>query len=100
MVERDLAEGVHENIAGKLEYFTTAHFHRPEELESEVSVAGFSVLEVLGLEGPGWLLENFEQRWHDSRRREDLLRIARALEAEPSIRGLSAHILAVARRPG
>jgi hypothetical protein len=98
IVERDLAEGFHENLTGKLEYFTTAHFHRPEELEAEVTAADFAFLEVVGLEGPGWLFENFEERWTDGRRREDLLRIARALEGERSVRGLSAHLLAVARR--
>lgn len=99
IVERDLATGVHENVTGKVEYFTTAQFHRPEELEGEITAADFSLLQVVGLEGPGWLFENFEQRWRDSRCREDILRIARALEAERAIRGISAHLLAVARRP-
>lgn len=99
IVERDLATGVHENVTGKVEYFTTAQFHRPEELEEEVTAADFSLLQVVGLEGPGWLFEDFEQRWRDARRREDLLRVARALEAERAIRGVSAHLLAVARRP-
>jgi SAM-dependent methyltransferase len=99
IVQRDLAEGIHENVTGKLEYFTTAQFHRPEELVEEVTAAGFSILETVGLEGPGWLFADFEQRWGDPRRREDLLRIARALESEPSIRGVSAHLLAIAERP-
>jgi hypothetical protein len=34
----------------------------------------------------------------DPRRREDLLRIARALESEPSIQVMSAHLLSGARR--
>lgn len=99
IVERDLATGVHENVTGRLEYFTTAQFHRPEELEQEVAAAGFSVLQVVGLEGPGWLFENFEERWRDARRREDILRVARALETEPSVQGISGHLLAVAQRP-
>jgi ubiquinone/menaquinone biosynthesis C-methylase UbiE len=99
IVERDLATGIHENATGNIEYFTTARFHRPEELEDELTAAEFSVLQVVGLEGPGWLFENFAQRWSNPRCREDLLRIARALEAERSIRGVSAHLLAVARRP-
>src|SRR5215472_1771918 len=93
IVDRDLAEGVHVNVTGKLEYFTTAQFHRPEELEAEIAAAGFSILQTVGVEGPGWLFADFEQRWSDSRRQEDLLRIARALESEASIRGVSAHLL-------
>jgi SAM-dependent methyltransferase len=98
IVRRDLTDGVHENRTGKLEFFTTAKFHRPEELAAELAATGFSVLSVVGLEGPGWLFPDFEDRWRDPRRRQDLLRIARALESEPSIQAVSAHILAVARR--
>jgi len=99
IVERDLATGIHENRTGRLEYFTTSQFHRPEELEQEVVAASFSILEIVGLEGPGWLFADFDERWRDPRCREDLVRIARALEAEPSVRAISAHLLAVARRP-
>jgi ubiquinone/menaquinone biosynthesis C-methylase UbiE len=98
IVQRDLADGVHKNMTGKLNHFTTAKFHRPEELASEVTAAGFSLTSVIGIEGPGWLFADFDERWRDSRRREDLLRTARALEAEPSIQAVSAHLLAVARR--
>jgi ubiquinone/menaquinone biosynthesis C-methylase UbiE len=98
IVQRDIADGIHENRTGKLELFTTAKFHRPEELAAEVGAAGFSLLSIIGLEGPGWLFPDFEERWQDPRRREDLLRIARALESEPSIQAVSAHILAVSRR--
>ena len=98
IVQQDLDRGLHENRTGKLDYFTTAYFHRPEELKSEVIAAGFSMVSIYGIEGPGWLFADFAERWRDSRRREDLLNSARALEAEPSIQGVSAHLLAVARR--
>jgi ubiquinone/menaquinone biosynthesis C-methylase UbiE len=98
IVQRGISEGIHENRTGKLEMFTTAKFHRPDELAAEVRAAGFSLLSIVGLEGPGWLFPDFDQRWQDPRRREDLLRIARALESEPSIQAVSAHILGIARR--
>jgi len=98
IVERDLTDGIHQNPTPNLKYFTTACFHRPEELEAEVADEGFSILSVVGLEGPGWLFADFEERWRDPRRREDLLRTARALEGERSIQAVSAHLLAVARR--
>ena len=99
IVEQDLREGVHHNETGKLDYFTTAQFHRPEELEEELTEAGFTEVAVLGLEGAGWLLPDFAERWRDARRRDDLLRAAQVLEHEESIRGVSAHLLAVARKP-
>jgi hypothetical protein len=54
---------------------------------------------VYGLEGPGWFLSDVDARLADPRRRRDLLQVARMLEAEPSLIGASAHLLAVARKP-
>lgn len=99
IVERDLETGQHRNPTDRLDYFTTAYFHRPEELRAEVAAAGFVVEGLYGLEGPGWMLQDFDRRWSDPRARADLLRVARALETEPSLLGLSAHLLAVGRRP-
>jgi ubiquinone/menaquinone biosynthesis C-methylase UbiE len=98
IVRRDLSEGIHNNVTGNLNHFTTAKFHRPDELAAEVKTAGFMIESILGVEGPGWLFADFDERWHDARRREDLLQTARLLEAEPSIQAASAHLLAVARR--
>jgi SAM-dependent methyltransferase len=95
IVRQDLEQGQHRNATDKWDYFTTAYFHRPEELRAEVVSAGFNCQAVLGLEGPGWVLSDFDERWADARKREDLLRVARALEREVSIVGLSAHLLAV-----
>jgi ubiquinone/menaquinone biosynthesis C-methylase UbiE len=95
IVQQDLEQGLHRNETDKWDYFTTAYFHRPDELRVEVVSAGFTCGAVLGLEGPGWVLSDFDVRWADPRRREDLLRVARALEREPPIVGLSAHLLAV-----
>jgi ubiquinone/menaquinone biosynthesis C-methylase UbiE len=95
IVRQDLEHGQHRNATDKWDYFTTAYFHRPEELRAEVVSAGFTCQAVLGVEGPGWILSDFDARWADPRKREDLLRVARALEEEASIVGLSAHLLAV-----
>jgi ubiquinone/menaquinone biosynthesis C-methylase UbiE len=98
IVEADLASGQHRNPTGRLDYFTTAYFHHPDELRRELGAAGFEVEGVFGLEGPGWLLQDFNQRWADPRTRADLLRIARSLETEPSLLGVSAHLLGVGRK--
>jgi len=79
--------------------FTTAYFHRPEELQDEVRSAGFELVGVYGIEGPARTFADFEERWADPRRRAGMLRIAALVEAEPSLLGLSGHLLAVARKP-
>jgi ubiquinone/menaquinone biosynthesis C-methylase UbiE len=99
IVDRDLREGQHRNPTGRVEYFTTAYFHHPDELRAEVSNSGLTFEGLYGLEGPGWFFPDVEARVADPRRRADLLRVARLLEAEPSLIGISAHLLAVARKP-
>jgi SAM-dependent methyltransferase len=99
IVEQDLRDGQHRNPTDRLDYFTTSYFHRPEELAAEVTAAGLALDGVFGLEGPGWILPDVAERMADPGRRASLLQVARALEAEPAVLGMSAHLLAVARRP-
>jgi SAM-dependent methyltransferase len=97
MVERDLREGQHRNPRPdeKPEWFATAYFHRPDELAEEIATSRLHLEGLFGVEGPGWL---FETRWEDPALRERILDAARATEQEPTLSGLSAHLLAVATR--
>jgi len=97
--DQDLSDGQHRNPTNTLDYFTTAYFHRPEDLRAELEETGFSAVEVMGVEGVAWMFADFESRWADEALRHDILIIARALEAEPSIVGASAHLLAIGRKP-
>jgi ubiquinone/menaquinone biosynthesis C-methylase UbiE len=99
IVEQDVRDGQHRNPTGRLDYFTTAYFHRPEDLRAEVLAAGLLIDGLYGVEGPGWMLPDVAVRLADPRRRDDLLRVARTLESEPSLLGISAHLLVVARKP-
>jgi SAM-dependent methyltransferase len=99
IVEQDLRDGQHRNPTDRVDYFTTAYFHRPEELAAEVRAAGLVLNGVYGLEGPGWILSDVAERMADAHRRAALLRVARMLETEPALLGSSAHLLAVAQRP-
>lgn len=99
IVERDLADGHHVNPTGKPEYFMDTHFHHPDELAGEVAKAGFALDGVYGIEGPGWLAADFDAWWGQPRRRERLLQLARRLETEPALAGISAHLLAAGRKP-
>jgi ubiquinone/menaquinone biosynthesis C-methylase UbiE len=98
IVQRDLKDGQHRNPTGTLQYFTTAFFHHPDELGTEVREAGFELLGVLGIEGPGWLLADLDARWALPRMQQLILDAARAVEAEPSLLGISPHLMAVGRR--
>ena len=96
--DQDLIDGQHRNPTNTLNYFTTAYFHRPEDLRVELEQVGFSDVRVLGVEGVAWMFGDFDARWADEALRQDMLNIARALEAEPSIVGVSAHLLGIGRK--
>ena len=99
VVDRDLRDGQHRNATGHPHWFTTAYFHHPDELEEELRASNLRVREVLGVEGLAGWLGHLASRWPDSAARDAILRSARAVEAEASLRGLSAHLLGVAARP-
>ncbi|MBD2742297.1 class I SAM-dependent methyltransferase [Coleofasciculus sp. FACHB-1120] len=98
IVQGDLTDGQHRNPNNHPDYFTTTFFHHPEELKTEIEEAGLQCQGVFAIEGPGWLLQNFEERWGDSARRERLLEAIRWLETEPSTLGMSAHMMAIAHK--
>ena len=62
IVADDLATGQHRNPTGNPAYFTTAYFHRPDELASEVRDAGFDHVHILAVEGPAGALPIFNRR--------------------------------------
>lgn len=97
IVERDLEDGQHRNPQRRPHWFTTAYFHHPDELRAEVESAGLEVVELLGVEGLGGWLPQLGERWEHNADRELILWSARAVEAQPTLLGLSAHLLVVAR---
>lgn len=99
IVNRDLSEGIHENPTGQARFFTTSVLHRPEDLREEMSAAGLTGVEILAVEGPGWLARDIEARWKNEERRAQLLDWMRRVEKEPALLGCSLHLLGIARTP-
>lgn len=98
IVRQDLSDGQHRNPTGRPEYFMDTFFHHPDELRAEVAEAGFTGPHVYGVEGPGWLVSDFDAWWKNGEYRDRLLQLARALEEEPTVLGASAHLVALAAR--
>lgn len=95
IVQDDLETGYHRNPTDNLAYCTDAYFHRPEELRYELVKAGFQHQATLAVEGPTWIFESFKNSWTDSDHRDIVLDLIQKVEAEPSIIGVSAHILLI-----
>ena len=100
IVEVDLAEGQHRNPDQREHWFTTAFLHDPHDLRAEIEESGLAILDLVGIEGLAGWLGNLADRWETPEGRETILYSARAVESEPSVLGLSGHLLAVARAPG
>ena len=98
IVDRDLLDGQHRNPPNSERYFTTAFFHHPNELRSEVEDSGLLHQHLIAVEGPGWLLQSLDEHWENEGRRERLLKIVRKIEGEVSLMGVSSHFVAVATK--
>lgn len=98
IIEQDLLDGQHRNPLGTPGYFTTTFFHHPDELAEEIVSAGLALHGVLAIEGPGTALRDLDPWWHDGRRRELLLQFIARVEREPSLLGLSGHLMAIGHR--
>jgi hypothetical protein len=72
-----------------------AFFHHPQELSAEVRDAGFSLIGLFAVEGPG----AFDRVWKAAPSRERLLELLRRIEKEPALLGVSPHLLAVGQSP-
>ncbi len=99
IVLRDLECGQHRNSTERIDYFTTAYFHLPEQLQAELKNAGFTEARVFPVEGVVCLAPDLEACWADKEKREFLLEVIRRTEAEPSLAGAGSHLMAFARAP-
>lgn len=97
IVDRDLKEGQHRNPTGGKDYFTTAFFHHPRELAQEVKKSGYNLKGIYAVEGPAEILsrQNLNKRLGDENARRRILRFLETVEQEPSLLGMSSHLLAV-----
>ncbi|MFZ2055058.1 MAG: methyltransferase domain-containing protein [Candidatus Aminicenantales bacterium] len=98
IIDRDLTDGQHRNPTGRPDYFTDAYFHEPSRLKNEIESAGFASCRVLAVEGLGVMLRDIDVFWKKKRLRAKILSLIERTESEPSILGVSPHLLAVARK--
>lgn len=99
IVGGDLRDGQHRNDTAHPSWFTTAYFHHPDDLRAEVVEGGLELEELVGVEGMAGWLPQLDDRWATIEGRRVIVEAAQGIESEPSLLGLSAHLLAVARRP-
>lgn len=73
--------------------------HRPDELADEVRAAGLELVDLVGVEGVAFALDDLAERLADPAGRAVVLESARAVERVPELLGMHPHLLATGRRP-
>ncbi|WP_438822015.1 class I SAM-dependent methyltransferase [Actinocrinis puniceicyclus] len=76
--------------------FTTAYLEPPGEVDAEVAGCGFRVTGQYGVEGTAWLMSDLDAVLDDPDRLAALLAALRIVESEPTLLGVSGHLLTVA----
>ena len=98
ILREDLLTGQHRNPDNVPGFFTTAYFHRSDELAAELIDGGLELNTVLPVEGPLHWAPNFQRRLDDPRQRELILAVLAQFEQDPAAVAASAHLLAVGHR--
>lgn len=96
----DVATGVHRNPTGRPGWFTTAYFHRPDELLDEVRAAGLDPDGPVAVEGVAATASDLDAVLDDPALRARALDAVRRTEREPSLLGASSHLLIAGRVTG
>lgn len=93
IVKQDLESGVHRSNRVNTRYFTDAYFHHPDEIEREAEEANLEVVDLVAVEGVGWLWQDFDRIWADPRERCVMLEMVDRTDRDRSLMGISSHIL-------
>lgn len=91
-VARSIETGINRDDAAS---FTSAYFHRPDELFRELSEAGLCDVRVLGIEGPSTPALVNTAMEHQDRALDSAVRCALLVEADPALTSASPHLLAL-----
>ena len=93
-----LRRGWHRNPQRDVDLFTTSYFHTRDELADEIADSGLRLTAILPVQGPLHWAPGIKDRLADPGQRQLILDMLAEMERDPAIIGLSAHLLAVARR--
>jgi SAM-dependent methyltransferase len=99
-IERALADGRQESV-GQLGggWFTSSYLHRPEQALGEATEAGLTPRRQAALEGPmSFTGARLGEILADPAETHLLLDMLRAVEEEPTLLGVSSHVLTIATR--
>jgi ubiquinone/menaquinone biosynthesis C-methylase UbiE len=97
LLKNDLRTGIHLNDTNNLNYFTTAYFHTPDEIQAEILETGLKFEKHIAVESFGWAVRNFKEKETDKSYMTKLLEIIQSVETDKNLIAISPHIIAIAR---
>ena len=98
IMKRDIKDGQHRNPKRRSGYFTTAYFHRPQDLDIELRDSGFSDCRLLVIESILSYIPDFAMKWKNKAFQSLLLSTLKRMESDQTVLGLGGHIMGVAKR--
>ena len=98
MLEGELTTGEHHRPKEYPNFIAEAFFHEPAQLNAELTENGFEDPALYAVEGMIWFCPGLQEKWDDPTGRERLETLLSMTEQEPSVLGMSPHILAAAQR--
>ena len=98
ILKEDLNSGQHRNPKNVPDYFTTTIFQLPEEMEEEIKEARFSLINIIAVEGPLWMIKDFDDRWQDEAKRKQIMDLLHVLEQHQVSLLTTHHYIAVAEK--
>ncbi|MEV0407594.1 class I SAM-dependent methyltransferase [Actinoallomurus sp. NPDC050550] len=100
IIRQSLDSGCHSRELG----FTTAYFHTADELQAEVTEAGFTDVGLFGVEGPAWaalrgITIHTGESLTGSAHVASAVAAARIADSDPALLPASSHLIAFGRAP-
>lgn len=95
IMREEVITGECKNNPRKINTFTTAFFHLPEDIKGEIQESGLAFEKTIGILGTSWLVPELDHNWNNSEKRKRIMEIARLLENEPV---LGPRMMTVARK--
>jgi ubiquinone/menaquinone biosynthesis C-methylase UbiE len=99
IIDQDLIDGQHRNNVDNSTYFTTSIFMEPKQLTKETKEIGFTDVECVAIEGPGWLHKNLKDVVNNQEKLNELMNYISKVEKVQSILGISTHFMVKGRKP-
>lgn len=95
MSMQELQTGEHEAPANMPGVLPKAYYHKPEELQEEITEAGFQYKSTFAVEGLAWLDKNYFETRSDETKKAKAMQLLKVTEQDKNLLAVSPHMMGV-----